>query len=650
MMQLLIPLGLLGLLGILALILIYVIKPNYQTKHVSTTYVWKLSLKYRKKRLPTSKVRNIILFICQLLILAAMAFILAQPAIVHSNNTGEIDTVAIIDSSASMYAGTNGETRFDRAVEGARTLSEETLQKGGNASVILADASPTFLVQRVTQKNRHLLYDGFDAIENGDIKCSYGSSDIDAALTLSEDVLAVNPSAQIYLYTDIQYSYVPENVTVVSVAETGEWNAAILSATSELVDGFYVVTVEVANYGNNRELNVELTVTDADAQDSTSGGRSVRVSQSVYCDGDAVKTVIFCDGGGADTESVIYCDLGLSDRFYSYRSIHISVDEDDSYRTDNNFYLYDGQKELVKVLYASTDPNPFFTSALDSLKTLFADRWQLQVDEVPKGQAWQDYMSGYDLYIFEHTAPDVLPVDGAVLLADPDRAPAGSGLTLQGARGDQQRLVACNSMVPHPVTQYIVPEYIAVSYYKVFGFNADFEAVLSINADPLLLVENKENTKVAVLPFSVHYSNIALQPEWIVLLYNIFDYFLPTTVNGTAFEVNEEIVLNARGPRVTYSDTADPVEEFPATLRFSTPGTYVLRQELYFTEKDPVNISIFVRAPRAESNLWTVEDALEDPYRENYGGSAYNDLLIYLAAALVALLFLEWILHSREGR
>ncbi len=649
MMQLLLPLGLLGLLGVLALIIIYVIKPNYQTKHVSTTYVWKLSLKYRRKRLPTSRVRNIILFICQLLILIAMALILAQPAIVYNNDTGELDTVAIIDSSASMYAGTDGETRFDRAVAEARTLSEETLQKGGNASVILADASPTFLAQRVTQKNSRLLYDGFDAIENGDVKCSYGSSDVNAALALSEDVLAVNPSAKIYLYTDVQYNYIPENVTVVSVAETGEWNAAILSVTSELVDGFYAVTVEVANYGNNRELNVELTVTGADAQDAAMSGRSVSVSQSVYCDGDTVKTVIFCDGGGADSEDVIYCDLGPSDRFYSYRSIHVAVDEDDSYRTDNNFYLYDGQKELVKVLYASTDPNPFFTSALDSLKELFAGRWQLQVDEVPKGQEFPQ--SGYDFYVYEHTAPDVLPVDGAVLLADPDRAPAGTGLRLRNIKATANgSLIPCDGLTAHPVTQYLVPEYIQVSRYTVFDFDADYEALLTVGSDPLLLVENHENIKIAVLPFSVHYSNIALQPEWLILLYNIFNYFLPTTVNGTAFEVNEDIVLSARGPRVTYSDTEDPVEEFPATLRFSTPGTYILRQELYFTDKEPVNVSIFVRAPRAESNLWAVEDTLEDPYKEDYGGSSYDDLLVYLAAALVALLVLEWILHSREGR
>ena len=80
-MNLLTPLGLLGLFAIAVLILIYIIKPNYQQKIVSSTHIWKLSLKYRKKRIPISKFRNILLIICQILILSLCAFLLAQPII-----------------------------------------------------------------------------------------------------------------------------------------------------------------------------------------------------------------------------------------------------------------------------------------------------------------------------------------------------------------------------------------------------------------------------------------------------------------------------------------------------------------------------------------------------------------------------------------
>ena len=64
-MSLLIPLGLLGLLGIVALIIIYIIKPNYQQKYITSTYVWQLAKKYRKKKIPLNRLRDILLIVCQ---------------------------------------------------------------------------------------------------------------------------------------------------------------------------------------------------------------------------------------------------------------------------------------------------------------------------------------------------------------------------------------------------------------------------------------------------------------------------------------------------------------------------------------------------------------------------------------------------------
>ena len=51
----LIALGLLGLLGIVALLLIYIIKPNFQQKLISSTYIWKLSLKFKKRKITIKK-------------------------------------------------------------------------------------------------------------------------------------------------------------------------------------------------------------------------------------------------------------------------------------------------------------------------------------------------------------------------------------------------------------------------------------------------------------------------------------------------------------------------------------------------------------------------------------------------------------------
>ena len=89
----LLPLGFLGLAGVIALIVIYIIKPNYQNKYISSTYVWRLSLKYRKKRLPLNKLNNILQFLCQCLILTICGLLLAQPVIVSEKVGDENEKV-----------------------------------------------------------------------------------------------------------------------------------------------------------------------------------------------------------------------------------------------------------------------------------------------------------------------------------------------------------------------------------------------------------------------------------------------------------------------------------------------------------------------------------------------------------------------------
>ena len=106
-MSFLTPLGFLAFLGVIALIIIYIIKPNFQNKIISSTFIWKMSLKYKKKRIPISKLRNILLFICQVLILSAAAFVVTQPFINTSDSKANTDEIMIIDASASMHSAVN---------------------------------------------------------------------------------------------------------------------------------------------------------------------------------------------------------------------------------------------------------------------------------------------------------------------------------------------------------------------------------------------------------------------------------------------------------------------------------------------------------------------------------------------------------------
>ena len=186
------PLGFLGLIGLIVLILIYIIKPNYQNKIISSTFVWKLSLKYKKNKIPLNKLRSILLFLCQVLVITTAALVLAQPFIA-SDKTESNRKVLIIDASVSMQAETGSITRFEKAVTDAR---EEVLelfeQENSEVSIILAGATPSFLVQRAGVDAKSQVLDALDKLIDPANKsvCEYGTSDIQAAIKLSEEITA----------------------------------------------------------------------------------------------------------------------------------------------------------------------------------------------------------------------------------------------------------------------------------------------------------------------------------------------------------------------------------------------------------------------------------------------------------------------------
>jgi hypothetical protein len=133
-------------------------------------------------------------------------------------------------------------------------------------------------------------------------------------------------------------------------------------------------------------------------------------------------------------------------------------------------------------------------------------------------------------------------------------------------------------------------------------------------------------------------------------MYNLFQYYYPSTVNANSFEVNEKVQLNSRGEpliveRGTFSQT---FTEFPSILDLDVPGTYTLTQKDVFDNSNDIIENIYVRIPASESNICYVGDALREPYNKVDEQDFFDDLLLYIAAALVAVLFIEWWLQGRD--
>lgn len=646
-MSILLPLGLLGLLGIAVLILIYILKPNYQQKLVSSTYIWELSLKYRKKKIPISRLRNLIILICQLLIIAACAMILAQP-VIRAEKMESNERIALIDASAGMLATDGADTRFVRAIGQVKELAEDTFSQSGIITVILVDEQPAFIARRADQTMREEMLARLDELarceNNVPVHCTYGVADIDAGMELAEQVLEENPSASVRLYTGKEFID-SGIVDVIDVGVDTEWNAAIVNASAEMDENFYSFSVEVASYGIGANLRVNCEVYGVNGQD-----RTEILSLPARCDVGETVTVEF------NSDSV---DMMI----YMFDYVRVSVEAvdaggavlTDSFSYDDTFYLYGGTPQKINIQYASPKPNPFVSGILIGLRDSLSSRWDIDLTEI-RGENAIPEIAGFDFYIFEHKMPEILPTDGVVFLINPDVSPEGAGITLNA--NDVSGDFTLRSGGAHPITDRVNAEEITVSKYKRVTLADGFETLLYIGNDPALMIKNEPGVKIALLTFSLNSSNFSVLAGFPSLMYNMISYFFPSTITDSEdmgssakyiFEVNDTVTLNAKGPFLTVTDsvgTKTEFDEFPAGIEAVRPGTYTVSQ-IPLSGVETVE-RFYVRIAAAESDIGLVLEELYSPYVDMPEQFNDFDLLLYFAIALVALEFIEWILQTRE--
>lgn len=644
-MSWLIPLGFLGLIGLAVLLLIYLLKPNYQQKSISSTFVWKLSLKYKKRRNPISKLRNLLILLCQILIITACAFVMAQPAIADETNATSNEKVVIIDGSASMLASNGEDTRFERAVTGAAEYVEDALGKGMTVTVILAARKADYLAFRINSESEGAETIATD-LENliadpNNFACSFGTGDIEGAKNLAEEITIENPLAEVFLYTGTTYLD-KGNITVVDVSEDDEFNVALLDCGAVTNENYYNFTADVASYGRAQELTLVCEVDGINIDSSHPEGLSARYTVIKQIPKDTVVSVIF-DPAELDAKGV---------KVFSFKSARITAEVNDSFLYDNMFDIYGGTREEVKIQYYSTRPNPFFKFVLLGIEDGFRDRWEVRTTEVERGK--KPAVEGFDIYIFEHSVPNVLPTDGVVILADPNAIPTGVDMVIDS----RPKTTASNMFIfsegdKHPITQYVTPSGLgATEYIRLIEWNKNiYTPLLYCNGDPVVLCENNADSKLVVMAFSVNMATPHVF-DFASLFYGIFNYYIPTTTDSYVYDVNQEITLNARGNKLEVSSQAggEPTvfDTFPSKLLLEKSGSYILKQKLISGKE--VTESVFVRIPNEESNIVKEVQILPSPVKREVSEAIFDMHIMFIILGIAAgLLFIEWILHSWTG-
>ena len=636
------PLGFLGLIGLIILIIIYIIKPNYQQKFISSTFVWKLSLKYRKKKIPINQLRNILIFICQVLIITACASILAQPLIAGEDADEYKEQVVIIDASASMRTEIAGETRFERAVNEVHDLVDEVVANNGTITVIVAGTDASYLVQRAGPDFATEIRTKLDELIAPDsFGCSWGNADIDGAIELAEDITMTNPDSEIKLFTGASYIDAGK-VSIVDVSDPSEWNAAILDVRSILDENYYRIEVDVACYNKDASVDLKLDVNGVNISLET-----YNLSQVVHCTNNETVTAVF---------DVTYLEEEGFAGIYTYETVHAYISEMDNFEEDNSFYLYGGRKQPLTVQYYSIIPNNFYSGVLMGLRESTRGYWNFEITEIRDSinnvqyGAQKEYaLEGFDIYIFEHYMPPAMPTDGLVILANPDNVPAGAGFTLSQYYTSGKEPQPLEKVDHHPLLDNMTVSDIQVTVWADIPVYDDYDALMWCNGCPIVLSKNTNTEKIVVLGLNLNYSDFPVTKEFPIFFNNMLNYYFPETIGNNVYEIDEVIELNSRSELLELTgpgNVDEDIEEFPKKITVTDPGTYTLLQ-VPISGKDVVE-NFYVRIPVAESNTEAVYDELTKPYFPPVEDPPDMDLVFYFALALVCLLFVEWWLQSRE--
>ena len=625
------PIGFLGLSGIIALIIIYIIKPNYQKKMVSSTFVWKLSLKYRKKRLPVSQLNNILIFLCQILILTICGLLLARPVIEQAKAGDENEKIIIIDASASMRVTDGSDTRFVRAVNEARTLVEDTIENGGIVSVILADTTPEFLVQRSGADKLGDVLAAVDALlENPDV-CSYSSADMGAAVSLTEEILRYNHEAQVFLLTGTEYLE-KNGINVVDVSKEQEWNAAILGADAEMNENnHYEISIDVGCYNRTDKLTVYCEIHGVNGKET-----KILLQKDEYFD------------PAEEEQTVVFTTDDLDGQpLYSFDYLEVYVAVEDSFLDDNSFFLYGGTKPTIRIQYSSSIPNNYFGGVVRTIREVMKDQWTIEFKELKAGETAAT--EGFDLYIFEHTAPKVMPVDGIVLLVDPYGAPEGSGITFGNTTAVPSDTTLATG-VSHELTKFVDFSRITVAQYTEILSNDGYEELAYYKSQPVILAKNEDNAKIVVWAFDLNKSSLPLNPDFSFLIYNMFNYYLPSTITSNTFEIGDTVELAARGTnlKVEGNGLEYNMEGKKGSVTVTRPGAYTVTQTPMSGDELIIE-NFYVRIPSDESNITRQVDSLPVADVDVEVTIEFEDLIFYFAIALVSLMFIEWLLQIKKN-
>ena len=616
-MTFLYPLGLLGLIGIPILIIIYIIKTKYTEQTIASTYLWTLSEKFLKRRNPFSWITGMTSLILQILAITLISFGIAHPMFTMPGAAYEY--CFVLDASGSMSMAQGDSTRFELAKAQIAEAIEEAAP-GSQFTLVVADENVTVVYERLTSQEMALSLlseqqPGFD------------EDTMDLAVSQAQKYFNDNSGVKISVYTDAAHD-VNENITLVNVAQTLD-NFGIDNVTYAFSGGKLNVLGDLISYGGDDTLEVYLYV---DGSEEAAAGYVGVVSPE------------------APARFQLSCPL---ESFYSLR---IELVVEDALTEDNEVYIYDVKSDSAYNAAIISDAGLFLEMCLkawgySNYVTISPEEFETEL---------QGEISGYGLYIFDCYSPEKLPDDGAVWLINPTVSTNDTGFSVQGqidigGAGMLDRSKSTSSMT-RMLLENTAGNNIFISSYVRCSLYREFTTLYTYQSNPVIFAgTNNFGNREVVFAFDIHNSDIALLPDFVVLLKNCMEYSFPDVIEQSGYHVGDIAVINVltgceairvESPRgnVSYLSTSVATTE----LSLTEAGTYTITATVDGNMRE---FKLFAAMPESERYPESAATELMVQGQATEGGfDGLYDPLFILFICLAVIFALEWGVYCYEKR
>ena len=573
---------------------LFLVKLRPPRMFIPSLLLWRRVLDDAREQTLWERIRRAVSLVVTVLIALALALAAIRPGRSASSGqaTGSGRLLIVLDSSLSMEAATGrGETRWARAVAEARRL----FASASGAELALATTADGLVEGPTT--DLALLESALDRVRpgGGDAAAWPRLAGASAVHFITDGAAARTIDAAVTVHTVFEPA---DNVGITAL----EVRPSLTPGTAG--DAY----LEIGNFAAAaQKVRLRVTRGEVGALD-----REFDMGPS-----EVMRQVIPVPQGG---------DPALR--------VHVAAPKN-ALEADDNAFAWVARSRPVTIAVVG--------DRIEWLRDAFARDPGVRAMFVTPSNWKGDAAARTDMVIFDRWAPRELPAVPTLLFAPPPGTP---WLAAGDSPGADERRPRWEVPGAHPVVQGVDPFTLTIEHARGYTRPSLIPVAQTAKGTPLVYVDESMGSRVVVVTFGVHESNLTSAPGFPVLLGNAVEWlarpsFFVTAPGGTALASVRPGLVTLAGTvqRITGPDKA-PV----ALTRVSDKVFAVLKQPgLYSVEAGRARDTFAVNVADPQlSNLTRTSAFASKRGRPVTAGSSAWAWWVYCALAAFALAVAEW--------